>query len=153
MYLGATYYSGYFEMGKYAELSSESECTLCTVVSLSDATSKGVAVSASEFQIDLIKRVCHLTNKIYREMLCITRMTYITMGGLDYVQASAFPWTPQYRIVLSWDLLSWVSMEGGISCSFTNFITTPELSGPLYISPDIYHTQITEYSLKTILSP
>ena len=71
-------------------------------------------------------------------------------GGLDHVQASAFSWTPQYSIVLSWDLLAWISVEGRIPSSFTNFITTPELSGPLYISPGIYHTQITEYSLETI---
>ena len=102
-----------------------------------------------------MERVCHLTNKIYREMLCITRherLTYITMGGLDHVEVSAFPWTPQYRIALSWDLLAWISVKAWdrIPFSFTNFITTPELSGPLYISPDIYHTQITEYSLQTI---
>ena len=30
----ATYFPSYFEMGKYAELSSEGECDLCTVVSL-----------------------------------------------------------------------------------------------------------------------
>jgi hypothetical protein len=85
-------------------------------------------------------------------MLCIARherMMYITMGGLD-VQASAFSWTPQYRIVLSWNLLGWISEEDSIPCSFTNFITTQELSGPFYISPDIYHTQITEFSLETI---
>ena len=68
-------------------------------------------------------------------------------GGLDPVQVSAFSWTPQYRIVLSWDLLDWIAMEGRIPCSFAKFITTPELSGPLYISPDIYVTQITEYLL------
>ena len=78
-------------------------------------------------------------------------MTYITMGGLDHVLVSAFSWTPQHRIALSWDLLTWISAKGRIPCSFTNFITTPKLSGPLYISPDIYHTQITEYySLQTI---
>ena len=36
--------------------------------------------------VDLMERVCHLTNKIYREMLCITRhkgKTYITIRGLD----------------------------------------------------------------------
>ena len=94
-----------------------------------------------------MERVCHLTNKIYREMLCITRhegTTNITVGGLGHVQVSTYCPTPQYRIVLSWDLLAWISVEGIIPCSFTNFITTPELSGPLYISPDIYHTQITE---------
>jgi hypothetical protein len=74
-------------------------------------------------------------------------MTYITMGGLDQVQVRVIP---HYRIVISWDLLSRISLESGIPCSFTDFITTPELSGPLYISPGIYHTQITEYSLETI---
>jgi hypothetical protein len=59
--------------------------------------------------------------------------------------------TSQYRIVLSWNLLDWITMEGRIPRSFTNFITTPELSGPLYISPNIYHTQITEYSLWKII--
>ena len=78
-------------------------------------------------------------------------MEYITMspGGLDDVQVRAFSWT-HYRISLSWDLLYWITVEGRILCSFTNFITTPELSGPLYISPDIYHTQVTEYSLQQI---
>ena len=77
-------------------------------------------------------------------MLCITkleRMTYIS------ITKRTVPWTSQYRIVLSWDLLVWISAEGRIPCSFTNFITNPELSGPLYISPDIYHTQITEFLL------
>ena len=97
-------------------------------------------------------RVCHLTNKIYRELLCITRherMSNITVHGLDPVPVGV-SWTPQYRVVLSWDLLAWISKDGRIPCSLTNFITTPELSGPLYIEPDIYHTQITEYSLWTI---
>jgi hypothetical protein len=101
-----------------------------------------------------MERVCHLINKIYREMLRITRdegVTYITMAGLDHVQVSNFSVTPQYRTALSWDLLAWISGMDRIPCSFTNFITTPELSGPLYISPDIYHTQITEYSLDTVL--
>ena len=81
----------------------------------------------------------------------MTNITMGTMGELDRVRLSAFyeSWTPQY-IVLSWDLLAWMSMEERIPCSFTNFITTPEFSGPLYISPDIYHTQITEYSLLTV---
>ena len=87
-------------------------------------------------------------------MLCITRrerMSYIILGGLDHLQVSAsFPPSSQYRIVLSWDLLAWMSVKDGIFSSFTNFITTPELSGSLYIMPDIYHAQITEYSLETI---
>jgi hypothetical protein len=81
-------------------------------------------------------------------MLCIRRLegkTFITMGGLVC-------WTPQFstQIVLSWYLLAWISVEGRIPSSFTDYITTPELSGDLYISPGIYHTQITEYSLETI---
>jgi hypothetical protein len=111
-----------------------------------------VAVTVSN--VDLMERVCHVTNKNYREMLCIRRhekMMYITIGGLDHVQFSAFSWTTQYKILLSWDLLDWILMEGGIPCSFTDFITTPELSGPLSIGKDIYHTQITEYSLQKIL--
>jgi hypothetical protein len=69
----------------------------------------------------------------------------------DHVQVtSAFSRTPQYTTVLSWDLLDWIWVEDRIPYLFTNFITTPELSGPLYISPDIYHTQITEYSLESI---
>ena len=78
------------------------------------------------------------------------RMSYITVRGLDQVPVGAFSRTLQYRIVISWDLLDWITMAGRIPCSFTNFITTPELSGPLYIDPDIYHTQITEYLLDTV---
>ena len=71
-------------------------------------------------------------------------------GGLDLIQD--IPGTSQYNIVLSWDslLVDWISVEDRIPCSFTNLITTPELSGLLYINPDTYHTQITEYSLATI---
>ena len=83
-------------------------------------------------------------------------MSIITMSGLCQchrdVQLELIPFspTPQYRIVLSWELLDWIMMKGIILRSFTNFITTPELSGPLYIRPEIYHTQITEYSLEKI---
>jgi hypothetical protein len=89
-------------------------------------------------------------------MLCTTRhegKTYITMGGLDHLQVSIFSRTRQYKYyktALSWDLLAWISVEGRILCSFTNFITNPELSGPLHISSDVYHTQITEYLLEKI---
>ena len=109
-----------------------------------------MAVSVSN--VDLMERVCHLTNKIYREILCVKtheRTTYITLGGLE-VQVSPSSPTPQYRIILSRELLAWMLLKDKILCSFTNFITTPGLSGPLYISPGIYHSQITEYSLETI---
>ena len=72
-----------------------------------------------------------------------------SIDGLDDIQVSTFSWTPTYRIALSWDLLAWILSMDSIFPSFTNFITTPELSGPFYISSNIYHTQITEYSLET----
>jgi len=53
-------------------------------------------------------------------------------------------------IQMSWELLDVVSADGGILRSFTDFITTPETSGPLYIRSDVYHTQITEYFLETL---
>ena len=96
-------------------------------------------------------RMRHLTIKIYREILCITRdldgTKNITIDGFHQYRPSS--WTTRYRIVLSYALLSWMEMEGRIPISFSNFITTQELSGPFYISPDIYHTQIAEYSLLT----
>ena len=78
-------------------------------------------------------------------------MAYIAIVGQDDIQASS--WTPQYRIALSWDLIIWFTEEiMEIPRSFVEFITTPELSGSeFYIRSDIYHTQITEYSLETIL--
>ena len=105
-----------------------------------------------------VERVRHLTNKIYRKILCIStdsmhETKIVTIHGLDHNEAQLsafFWWTPQYKIGLSWGLLAWISVEGRIPSSFTNFITTPELSGPLYISPGIYHSQITEYSLEKI---
>ena len=86
-------------------------------------------------------------------MLCIKRystMTYITIAGL-YVNHLPLRLYRQYTFALSWDLLAWIPGDDKIPWSFTNFITTAELSGPLYISPDIYHTQVTEYLLETIL--
>ena len=113
-------------------------------------------MTVSVSNVDLMERLRHLTNKIYREMLYTTRhetMTYITIqvvGQKKNVSALSQAWTPQHEIVLSWDLLAWISVEGRIPRSFTNFITTPELSGALYISPVTYHTQIAEYSLQMI---
>jgi hypothetical protein len=81
-------------------------------------------------------------------------MTYITIAGLDHVQVNNFSGTPQYTggIALSWDLLAWISGMDRTPCSFTaNFFTIPESSGPFYIGTDLFHTQITEYSLGTIL--
>ena len=83
-----------------------------------------------------MERVRNLTNKIYREILYITRhesTKYITMAGLD-VPVNAFPWTLHRGIAVSWDLLDYLTMEGEIPCSFTNFITTSKLSGALYIN-------------------
>ena len=102
---------------------------------------------------DIMGRMRHLTIEIYRKMLCITGdldgMKNITIYGLELDHNQYPPIYSRYKIVLSCALLNWMTMEGRIPFSFTNFITTPELSGPLYISPDIYHTQISEYSLLT----
>ena len=111
-----------------------------------------MAVSASN--VDLMGRVCHLMNKMYRGMLRIIihdEMTYVTLGpdGLldDNPRVNSWAQSPRYRVILSKRLLFWITVEDRIPSSFTNFITTPELSGPLYISSDIYHAQITEYLL------
>lgn len=53
-------------------------------------------------------------------------------------------------VQLSWHLLAQESENGRISSSFTDFMTTLKRSVPLCINPDVYHTQITEYSLETI---
>ena len=101
---------------------------------------------------DIMGRVRHLTIKIYRKMLRITRLDRtenIIIDGFDYVRYRPFSWTLRHKIVLSCALLTWMTMDGRIPFSFTNFITTQELSGRFYISPDIYHIQITEYSLLT----
>ena len=81
-------------------------------------------------------------------------MTIITIAsdGLDDVPLGLLPFypNPEYtgRILISSNLLYWLSVEENrIPCSFTNFITTPELSGPFYISPDNYRTLITEHLL------
>ena len=105
-------------------------------------------------KVDIMGRLNHLTIKIYREMLCITRYLDGTKKTTidqfnNFVQNRDFPWTRRYRIVLSRTLLEWMTIDSRIPFSFTNFIINQELSGPFYISPDIYHTQITEYSLLT----
>ena len=107
----------------------------------------------SIFKVDVMGRVRHFTIEIYQKMLRITRdldeTKNITIDGFDRVQYGVLCWTPRYRIVLCCSLLDRMTMESRIPFSFTNFITNQESSGPFYISPDILHTQITEYSLLT----
>ena len=105
--------------------------------------------------VDLMERLCRLTYKIYRDILRIMRhetMTYITIDGrrpFKDIRLGDSSWTPRYRTALSWDLLALFSK--GIPRSLAEFITTPEISGPeFYIPSDIYHTQITEYSLYSL---
>ena len=104
-------------------------------------------------KVNILGRVRRLTIKIYQKMLCISRdlygIVYLNIDGLNHVRYLPFYCSSRYRIVLSYALLDWMMMEGRIAPSFTNFITTPELSSSFYISPDIYHTQISEYSLLT----
>jgi hypothetical protein len=120
-------------------------------VHFSNTTSKGTAVFISK--VDLMERVHLLTNKIYQEILCMKEygsMMIVALNEPGYFEFSAYARPPQYRILFSWGLLVWILVEGRIPSSLTHFITTPELSGPLYISPDLYHTQIAEYSLEAI---
>ena len=89
-------------------------------------------------------------------------MTYITFDGrrlfkdmrrrlFKDIQRGDSSWTLRYRTALSWELLTWFTFSEGIPRSLAEFITTPEISGPeFYIPSDVYHTQITEYSLETI---
>lgn len=106
-------------------------------------------MAVSICNVDLMERVRQLTNKIYRKTLYTEtngNVTAFAMGRpwrFRYIHQT--PQCPHYR-ELSLELLVWVSVEGKILSSFTDFITTPEISGALYISPDIYHTQITEFS-------
>ena len=109
-------------------------------------------MSVFKADANILGRARHLTIDIYPKMLRIIRdldgTENITIDGFDHVQYP-FSWTPRGRIVLSCALLTLMTMNGRIPFSFTNFITTQELSGPFYISPNIYHSQITEYSLLT----
>ena len=82
-----------------------------------------------------MERVGHLTNKIYREMLCIARyerMTYITMGGLDsgsdYIQAGTFFWK------FLKERLTCVSSCGHIGMDFALLLNCFDNDGP-------YHTE------------
>ena len=105
-------------------------------------------------KVNILGRVRRLTIEIYRKILRLKRdflhgTENITINGLDHVQYHPFYSILRYRIVLSCALLDRMTMEGRIASSFTKFITTQELSSSFYISPDIYHTQITEYSLQT----
>ena len=107
----------------------------------------------SDSKADFMRRAHHLAIVIYPKILCITRDVHgkknITVDGFNCRYISWPRRTQPYRIVLSCELLTWITMDGRIPSSLTDFITTQELSGPFYVSPDIYHTQITEYSLMT----
>jgi hypothetical protein len=68
----------------------------------------------------------------------MTTYYYVTLGKLDHNHQVSVISSTQYKIVLSRDLIGWITTEGRSPRSFTNFITTPELSGPFHISPDIF---------------
>ena len=110
-------------------------------------------MATSVSKVDIMGRVRHLTIKIYRKMFGVTSdldgTRNITIDGFGHVQYRPSYRTPRNGIVLSCALLKCMTMEGRIPFSLTKFITTRELSGPFYISPGIYHAQITEYSLLT----
>src|ERR1700735_3678248 len=101
-----------------------------------------MVVSISNPDLVDSERLCRLTNKIYREILCLEvdgRTTTIVLRRPsrtldDESDPHKFRETPnRAAIQLSWELLAWASVENKIHSSFTKFITTPEISGPLYI--------------------
>ena len=108
----------------------------------------------SDSKADIMRRAHHLAIKIYPKILCIKSdldfTRYITIDGIASYPRFTWPRSPQYKILLSYELLTWMTMDGRIPFSLTNFITTQELSRRFYVSPDIFHTQITEYSLLTL---
>ena len=61
------------------------------------------------------------------------------MSEFDHIQDSVISRIPQYKTVtvLSWHLLAWILKMDRIRHFFTNFITSPELFGSLYISGNL----------------
>ena len=143
------YYAGYFEMGKYVELSIEGGCVPCTVVSLSWHNFLGCGclcfqrwfdgTSVSFDKQNLSGNDMH--NKKWKDGVLLVRLNLTTIElALSLGLRSTF--------LLG--LTTMKTMKVRIPSFFTNFITTPVLSGPLYISPDMYHTQVTEYLLEKL---
>jgi hypothetical protein len=82
-------------------------------------------VTVSIYNVDLIQRLYQLTHKIYRDILCI-KMNQSTMIVALVGLASGFnrdymgEILPHWPVIqLSWELLRFVSVEGGILSSFT----------------------------------
>ncbi|KAF8816498.1 hypothetical protein BYT27DRAFT_7182054 [Phlegmacium glaucopus] len=154
---GATYYDAHQSRLISPLLTSPlAAYTIRTVLRWADTLNchlKHAIVSISS--INLIERLGQITDRIYRQILCIEThggMTTITMCA-PIREVYMIPDTRPRRadiVQLSWGLLVERSINGRISSFFTDFMTTPERSGSLYMSPDVYHTQITEYSLETI---
>ena len=81
------------------------------------------------------------------------------MPGLDsdHVHVSALSMTPQHTIVLSWNLLIWISTEGGIPCSFTNFIQLQSypvlcISARIFIMPRLQNIHCRPFIGELFLS-
>ena len=75
--------------------------------------------------------------------------TIVTLNEPSHFNFSAYTRPPPYRMLLFLGLAS-LDIGEGQNSLFTHFIKTSELSGPLYISPDLYYTQSMEYSLEAI---
>ncbi|KAF8816488.1 hypothetical protein BYT27DRAFT_7182040 [Phlegmacium glaucopus] len=139
--------------------SSLAACTIRSILRWADWFDQDVEPETVFISsINLIERLGQITDRIHRGILCIEShgsMKTITicapLRGVDMIPETR-PWrTVNPSVIqLSWDLLVLESVNGRISSSFTDFMTTPERSGPLYMNPDVYHTQITEFSLGTI---
>ncbi|KAF8816495.1 hypothetical protein BYT27DRAFT_7182051 [Phlegmacium glaucopus] len=150
----------YYDAHQSRFMSSLAAYTIRSILRWADTLNRHLKrATVSISSINWIKRLGQATDRIYRKILCIEtygNMTILTMcsplRGL-YMLPRTRPLraTNPGVVQLPWDLLAQESVNDRIPSSLTDFMTTQERSGPLYISPDVYHTQITEYSLETNL--
>ncbi|KAF8801464.1 hypothetical protein BYT27DRAFT_7147456 [Phlegmacium glaucopus] len=148
----------YYDPHRPRFVSSLAVYTIRSVLRWADSLNRCLKhATVSTSSINVIERLGQITDRIYREILCIEThgsMTTITICA-PFREGYTIPETRPCRaansgtVQPSWDLLALVSPNRFFS-SLTDFMTTPERSGPLHMSPDVYHTQITEYSLETI---
>ncbi|KAF8816521.1 hypothetical protein BYT27DRAFT_7182095 [Phlegmacium glaucopus] len=138
--------------------SSLAAYTIRSILKWADMLNRCLKVTVPISSINLVERLSQVTDKIYREILCIEThgsMTSITIcaplrGAYTISETRPCRAANSAIVQLPWDFLVKMSLGDRILPSFTDFMTTQERSGPLYMSPDVYHTQVTEYSLESI---
>ncbi|KAF8816499.1 hypothetical protein BYT27DRAFT_7182055 [Phlegmacium glaucopus] len=144
----------YYDAHRSCFMSSLAEYAFRSVLRWADMLNRHLKhATVSISSINLVERLGQVTDRIYRDVLCVE-----THGSMPTVTPRR-DMIPDIRpcrtadagvVQLSWDLLVQESVNDRISSAFTDFMTTPGRSGPLYMSPDVYHTRVTEYSLETI---